>query len=256
MTIGLSSVVFGRSRPEPRDWESAAASGFVEIELVAGANGVSVADAETTKAIQTQAAAAGIHFSALSVPLPEIEAAIHAAPEFGARLVVIRLGGCRLFASDPKPTDGHTLQRALEPMLPLADAGRITLALEFPPAWPCDDVAEFLEELDTPAAGACLDLGHAHLREGAAEAIEQLAGYVQTIHLHDNQGRVDDHRLPFGGSIEWPFVVMALEKTGYRGPLVFEIPGDPAPSITRAVGARTRLQAILDDLAQPMVFPE
>jgi hypothetical protein len=51
---------------------------------------------------------------------------------------------------------------------------------------------------------------------------------------------------------------MELEKTGYRGPLVLEVAGDPDPAaaITRAVGARTRLQAILDDLAQPMVFPE
>jgi hypothetical protein len=51
---------------------------------------------------------------------------------------------------------------------------------------------------------------------------------------------------------------MAFWKTGYTGPAVFELTAEPdvATTLTRAVSARTRLQAILDDLAQPMVFPE
>jgi hypothetical protein len=43
---------------------------------------------------------------------------------------------------------------------------------------------------------------------------------------------------------------------GYGGPLVFEVAdhGDAAGVLSRLVGARQRLQAILSDLAQPFDF--
>ena len=94
-------------------------------------------------------------------------------------------------------------------------------------------------------------MGHAHLSGGAPETIEALSGYLVTVHAHDNQGRDDQHRLPYSGSVDWPATLMALWKTGFTGP-----DPDAATTLARAVGARTRLQAILDDLAQPMVFPE
>ena len=51
---------------------------------------------------------------------------------------------------------------------------------------------------------------------------------------------------------------MAMQKVGYSGPLVFEVAdhGDSAKVLTRTVGARRRLQAILDDLATPMDFEQ
>ena len=115
-----------------------------------------------------------------------------------------------------------------------------------------------MESLDDAPIGVCLDIGHAHLGEGAPEAIELLSGYVLITHLHDNQGREDSHRVPFSGSVDWPATLMELWKTGFTGPALFEVSAavDVAAALTRVIGARTRLQAILDDLAQPMVFPE
>jgi hypothetical protein len=49
---------------------------------------------------------------------------------------------------------------------------------------------------------------------------------------------------------------MALSKVGYAGPLIFELPdhGDANRTLEQAVGARRRLQAILNDLSQPLDF--
>jgi sugar phosphate isomerase/epimerase len=104
----------------------------------------------------------------------------------------------------------------------------------------------------------CLDIGHAHVAGDPAEAMETLSGYVTVVHLNDNQGREDSHRAPYSGSVDWPLTLMALWKTGFAGPAVVEMTPDPdvSTSLLRAIGARTRLQAILDDLALPMVFPE
>jgi hypothetical protein len=49
---------------------------------------------------------------------------------------------------------------------------------------------------------------------------------------------------------------MAMGKVGYAGPLIFEVAdhGDAPGVLARTVGARRRLQAILEDLARPMDF--
>ena len=79
-----------------------------------------------------------------------------------------------------------------------------------------------------------------------------------TTHVHDNRGRTDDHLVPFDGTIDWPAALMALSKVGYTGPLVFELPdhGDASRTMARAVAARQRIQAILEDLAMPFGFEE
>ena len=258
-SLALSSAVFGDRRPGPREWEIAAQHGFTDIELATGGHRLAVTDLEDMQRLGAEIAGNGLRVVSLSSTLSDTDAAFQAAGTLGAKLVVVRTGVCRIYHSDPKTAlDAPAMHRAIESAAARADWAGMSLAVEFPASWPAEAVVHFLESLDRPAVGVCLDVGHAHMREGAAEVIEQLSGYVHTIHLHDNGGRADDHRLPFGGSIEWPTVLMELEKTGYRGPLVMEVGGepDPAAAIARAVGARTRLQAILNDLAQPMVFPE
>ncbi len=113
-------------------------------------------------------------------------------------------------------------------------------------------------DLELGDAAVCLDVGHAHLVGGSPEAAEVLSGHVITTHIHDNRGASDDHLVPFAGTIDWPATLTALFKIGYAGPLVFELPdhGNADRVLERAVAARGRLQAILDDLETPMGFEE
>jgi len=263
-TVGLCTTVFGNRPPGPQDWASISSHGFTEIELALAPRRQDAADRAALAALKETAAGAGVHLAALSVALADAESGIGSANELGCKLLVVRAGPCRLHPADPRESrspgssDPGAMRRIVEPLSAIAESRGVSLAIEFPSSWPAQEAVRLLEALDAPPVGVCLDLGHAHLQEGAPEAIEQLAGYVHTIHVNDNLGRADDHRLPFAGAIEWPAVLMELEKTGYTGPLVLELAGEPdtATAIARAVGARTRLQAILDDLAQPMVFPE
>jgi sugar phosphate isomerase/epimerase len=113
-------------------------------------------------------------------------------------------------------------------------------------------------DLELGDAAVCLDVGHAHMMGGAPEAVEALSGFIVTTHVHDNRGANDDHLLPFAGSIDWNTTMTALFKVGYAGPLVFEVPdhGDALRTLAHAVGARRRLQAILDGLSEPLPFDE
>ena len=73
-------------------------------------------------------------------------------------------------------------------------------------------------------AAACWDFGHGHLRHvDHCWAIGQLKGIIRAVHIHDNFGKVDDHLLPFLGTVQWERVMPALREAGYTGDLVLEV---------------------------------
>ena len=79
----------------------------------------------------------------------------------------------------------------------------------------CHLIEEQFESLDV---GICLDYGHANLMGDLSDAIETVSGHLWTTHVHDNDGRTDDHRVPFAGRSEsghsagssTPFAIAAL----------------------------------------------
>ena len=65
--------------------------------------------------------------------------------------------------------------------------------------------------------------------------------------MHDNEGRIDDHLLPFEGRIEWDAALMALQKIGYDGALMFELAAstEPRTVLERAQRVRARFETLL-----------
>lgn len=71
--------------------------------------------------------------------------------------------------------------------------------------------------------GFCLDIGHATImRMDPAEYIRTLGKRICCLHLHDNDGRDDEHAFPFMGVTDWKRVCEELKRIGYRGDLSFE----------------------------------
>jgi sugar phosphate isomerase/epimerase len=186
-------------------------------------------------------------------------AAIAAARALGCEFMVLHLGLPRGQPIPAGDNDPRAVVRSLEEIAGAAAAAGVRLALEVIPndLSTADALLDWFDgDLDLGRAGICLDFGHAHLLGGTAEAVEALSGHVITTHVHDNRGRSDDHLVPFSGTIDWPGTLASLWKIGYDGRLVFEVAdhGNAADVLARTVGARARLQAILDDLAQPFDF--
>jgi fructoselysine 3-epimerase len=88
---------------------------------------------------------------------------------------------------------------------------------------------ELIVEVASPALGICLDTGHAIL-EGwdNAEAVEVAGDLLIALHIADNDGSGDQHRIPYayGSKVNWPAVVAALKAVGYAGVFNLEIPGE------------------------------
>lgn len=189
----------------------------------------------------------------------ETTLSIAAARDLGARVLVLHLGIPEGQPIPPDDNDAASVRRTLEPVAEKCDAFGLQLALEVIPnaLATADAIVDWLRsDLDLRGAGACLDVGHAHLTGGAPEAADSLSGDIITTHIHDNAGSSDDHLLPFDGTIDWTATLLGLVKAGYEGPLIFELPdhGDADRTLARAVEARQRIQAILKTLVAPLPF--
>jgi sugar phosphate isomerase/epimerase len=100
-------------------------------------------------------------------------------------------------------------------------------------------IDEFMTASQIAGAGICYDTGHGHL-QGASFAFE----HVRTMHVHDNDGKKDEHLWPFDGSLQWPAFVEQLVVQDYKGPLIFEARGE---ELSKGDEVRSRLQDLWDE---------
>ena len=91
------------------------------------------------------------------------------------------------------------------------------------------------------------DIGHLHITgRGQKECIEILGNRIEALHLHDNFGEDDLHRMPYTGNIDWDSVLDTLKELKYNGVINFEtyrqleVPHELAPSILKAMAVEAR----------------
>jgi sugar phosphate isomerase/epimerase len=90
-----------------------------------------------------------------------------------------------------------------------------------------------LEVAHLDSVGICLDLGHAHLGTGVAEAIAVLGNRIGEVHVHDNHGIRDEHLWPGDGTIDWAATAEALKALPAPPASVLEISNtlEDAPAV-------------------------
>ncbi len=82
-----------------------------------------------------------------------------------------------------------------------------------------------------PAAGFCIDTGHELCYNCGRDIIGLFGEKLVCTHLNDNLGVTgpeifwhdDAHMLPFDGIANWQGIADRLKKTGFSGPLTFEL---------------------------------
>ena len=93
--------------------------------------------------------------------------------------------------------------------------------------------------------GVCLDVGHAHMTVGVADAIQAFGSRVVSVHVHDNHAVRDEHLWPGDGTIDWPKTAAALKALPGPPACVLEIhyalPETPASITEKARASFERL---------------
>jgi sugar phosphate isomerase/epimerase len=185
--------------------------------------------------------------------LRQIHQSIHAAGELALETVTVHA---------PLPAKGMTAQdfrRRL--VLTLRELGRAAAAAgtriglenwRYP--YDPEEHASILAEVDHPAVGATLDVGHiaywfqhegvTHLADGAAVAeyrrrllafIDRLGPRILHVHLHDvHAATLADHRTVGSGIIDYAPVLAGLARHGFDGILLLELGEADFPTALQA----------------------
>ena len=99
-----------------------------------------------------------------------------------------------------------------------------------------------VEELGQENIGICIDTGHRNPSGNPAQAILTVGKHLFTTHIHDNDGKQDEHLLPTRGNIDWSGVMQALQEINYPGVFVYELTrSEDLPEIERNMQALKRL---------------
>ncbi len=75
--------------------------------------------------------------------------------------------------------------------------------------------------------GVCVDTGHANVSGvNPCEFLRVFKDKVYGLHIHDNNGKADQHKIPTLGNINWGEFLKALKNIGYTGFFNYEVHGD------------------------------
>ena len=175
------------------------------------------------------------------------------ALELGRRVstdvLVVHLGTPQGHGSNDDTARDAAL-RSLEEIHRIAAPLGVRIAVEVIPndLSTAESLVRLLEEdLPLDGGGICLDFGHAFLLGDVVDAVEHASGHLIATHVHDNDRRSDAHLVPFEGAIDWPSALMALQKVGYEGMMLFEVADTSTPRevLGRARRARERFEQML-----------
>ena len=86
-------------------------------------------------------------------------------------------------------------------------------------------VLEFVKQINDDYFRICLDTGHSAITKNSPAEDVRLIGkeYMETLHIHDNNGKYDVHLHPFAGIIDWEACGRALCEIGYDGVINLEL---------------------------------
>jgi hypothetical protein len=59
------------------------------------------------------------------------------------------------------------------------------------------------DRVASPNLGFCYDAGHRNCKEPDIDLLSLFGDKLVALHLHDNDGTGDQHRVPFEGKIDW-----------------------------------------------------
>jgi sugar phosphate isomerase/epimerase len=172
--------------------------------------------------------------------------ACHIARDLGAEALSLWSGVPR--AGGDRAALWSRLVDELVPLVALAKDLGVPIGFEPEPGMLVESMADFERLRAALDLSLTLDLGHAHLTESASvpEVVRQFAALIVNVHAEDMRRPVHEH-LPFGsGEMNYPHILRALDKVGYRGLINVELSRDSHRGAAMAREAITFLRKAHD----------
>jgi sugar phosphate isomerase/epimerase len=278
MRFGISTHLFHDQRLSRDHLAQIAAAGFDAVELFATRSHFDYRDERSVDELAHWLAETGLRLHSVHAPITEAfsagdkwaptfstaigdasrrhaavaeaEAAMQLVRRIPFDVLVVHLGTPES-RQNPGDNNRTAAARSAEEICGIAEPLGIKVAFEVIPnalSTPASLVRLIESDLESPAAGVCLDFGHAFLLgEDLPDAIETLAEHLIATHVHDNHRRQDEHLAPYLGRIDWDAALISMQKVGYEGTYLLELAntGSAATVLEEARRARERLERAL-----------
>ena len=142
---------------------------------------------------------------------------------------------------NPEGTDEEYLDlnfKFMRQLLEYAKGFGVTICLENMPfkkqplAKPAE-ILDFVKKMNDDNFKICLDTGHVSVFNDIdiAEEVRRLGKEIKVLHVHDNNGKQDNHFAPYFGVINWAEFGQALKDIGFDGVISLEtVPSKKLPA--------------------------
>ncbi len=152
------------------------------------------------------------------------------------------------------------LRRSLDELEPCAKSRGVRIAIENGEG-NFADIRELCTAYGPEYLGMCYDCGHGNMpprgadRAVGLDELEGLAHRLIALHLHDNDGSADQHRVPFTGTVDWGRLSRIIAGSSYRKCVSMESNvhreenKDPEEFLRRAFAAGRRIAQMIAEAA-------
>jgi len=138
--------------------------------------------------------------------------------ELGGRAVVMHPPSGR------NSRETEQLKRSIDELSSFARSAGVRIAIEnMVSPESCDVIEALFHEFDPDFLGFCWDAGHSNMTPDGIGRVEKFMDRLTVLHLHDNNGKSDQHKLPFTGTIDWNRAAGLIAGSPYRGPYTMEM---------------------------------
>lgn len=116
------------------------------------------------------------------------------------------------------------IRTSLDNLVPFARERGVKIAFENMANDNFAFITLLFSEYDADVVGLCYDAGHGNIgeRQGLVY-LEQLKQRLISIHLHDNDGSGDQHKLLFSGTVDWTRLAQILAESSYTKCVSMEV---------------------------------
>jgi len=121
------------------------------------------------------------------------------------------------------PGDPESVQvrKSLDELEPFARERGIRIAIE---NGRFEAIRKLLSEYDPEYIGLCYDSGHGNMNNvGGLDHLESLKDRLISVHLHDNDGSGDQHKLMFSGTVDWQRLARIMAESAYKKCVSMEV---------------------------------
>ncbi|HDS74891.1 MAG TPA: sugar phosphate isomerase/epimerase [Firmicutes bacterium] len=131
-----------------------------------------------------------------------------------------RLGGDAVVMHIPGEPGSEPLHRSLSELEPFARERGVRIAVENGVFAAISDV---LSQYSPEYVGLCYDSGHGNMSGEGLDRLAENTDRLCVLHLHDNDGKSDQHQVPFMGTIDWKRLAGIVAKSAYSKPVQMEV---------------------------------